>query len=115
MAPTSDDEGTGLEGTSRPPLYRPIEVARLLGCSEWWVKEQARKRRIPFSWIGGSYRFTDDHVNAIVEIFEKQPTFSATPVPRKPATQGRPAESADATQLKARAPRRLRSASNTAA
>lgn len=24
------------------PLYRPADVAKLLACSEWWVKEQAR-------------------------------------------------------------------------
>ena len=33
----------------------------MLRCSEWWIKEQARRRRIPFSWIGGSYLFTEDH------------------------------------------------------
>jgi hypothetical protein len=27
-------------------FYRPAEVAALLR-SEWWVKEQARRRRIP--------------------------------------------------------------------
>jgi excisionase family DNA binding protein len=53
-------------------LYRPAEVAELLGCSEWWVKEQARKRRIPYSRIGGSYRFTAEHLAEIVRLHEVQ-------------------------------------------
>jgi len=54
-------------------LHRPSEVAKMLRCSEWWVKEQARRRRIPFSWIGGSHLFTDEHVTEIIRIFESPP------------------------------------------
>ncbi|WP_433082730.1 helix-turn-helix domain-containing protein [Dactylosporangium sp. CA-052675] len=54
-------------------LHRPAEVAKILDCSEWWVKEQARRRRIPFAWIGGSYRFTDEHLAEIIRIFEVRP------------------------------------------
>jgi hypothetical protein len=64
---------------SEPTLYRPAEIAKLLHCSEWWVKEQARKRRIPFSWIGGSYRFTEQHLAEIVRVFEVRPIGNATP------------------------------------
>jgi hypothetical protein len=94
--------------------YRPAEVARLLHCSEWWVKEQARRRRIPFCWIGGSYLFTEEHIAAIVRLFEVQPTgepssagdcgavgSSARPRRRQ---QGAPV------LLKARTPRRIRDA-----
>ena len=42
-----------------PGYYRAAEVAEMLHCSEWWIKEQARKGRIPYSWIGGSYLFMD--------------------------------------------------------
>ena len=45
----------------------------MLRCSEWWVKEQARRRRIPFCWIGGSYLFTEEHIAAIVRLFEVRP------------------------------------------
>src|SRR5688572_4319312 len=31
-------------------LFKPGEIAKILGCSEWWIKEQARKRTIPFTW-----------------------------------------------------------------
>lgn len=90
------------------PLHRPADVARLLGCSEWWVKEQARQRRIPYAWIGGSYRFTDEHVADIVRRFEvvpitNTPTGPAIPRPRRPTDP--PAE---APLLIARPPRRSR-------
>jgi hypothetical protein len=89
----------------RATLYRPSEVAKMLDCSEWWVKEQARKRRIPYSWIGGSYRFTDDHVRAIVRLFEVQPvapgTGSTATVRRRP-----PSRVELETRLRARTPPR---------
>src|SRR5439155_22954629 len=73
------------EPTAAPTtFYRPAEVATLLHCSEWWVKEQARKRRIPFCWIGGSYRFTDEHIAEIAQLFEVRPT---EPVNGSPTTQ----------------------------
>ena len=56
-----------------PVLYRPAQIADVLGCSEWWVKEQARRRRIPFTRLGGSYRFTADHLAEIIRIFEERP------------------------------------------
>ena len=49
----------GEASAANRPYYRPADVARLLRCSQWWVKEQARHGRIPFSWIGGSYLFTE--------------------------------------------------------
>lgn len=36
-------------GPAVATYYRPAEVAAMLRCSVWWVKEQARRRRIPFS------------------------------------------------------------------
>ena len=89
-------------------LYRPAEVAELLGCSEWWVKEQARKRRIPYSRIGGSYRFTAEHVTEIVRLHEVQPAHTAPT--GKPARRTPQLHVADAGQpttgLRARPPRR---------
>ncbi|MFI5906211.1 helix-turn-helix domain-containing protein [Dactylosporangium sp. NPDC051541] len=80
-------------------LRKPAEVAKILGCSEWWVKEQARKRRIPFAWIGGSYRFTDEHLAEIIRLFEVRPLEPrpATPRAAPPTTNG---------PLRARRPRR---------
>ena len=97
---------------SRPssPLYRPADVAKMLHCSEWWVKEQARKRRIPFSLIGGSYRFTDEHVAEVIRLFEQRPESNNT----VPASTARVAplrtlssSLSEADVLRARVPRRV--------
>src|SRR5262245_66542463 len=74
-----------MDGSAPVSGYRPAEVAVMLRCSEWWVKEQARRRRIPYSWIGGSYLFTDEHVTEIVRIFEVRPgDMLATSTSRQP-------------------------------
>jgi hypothetical protein len=51
-------------------FYLPAEAAKILRCSEWWLKEQARKDRIPYCWIGGRYKFTPEHLKAIARTFE---------------------------------------------
>jgi hypothetical protein len=97
--------------------YRPAEAAKILHCSEWWLKEQARKRRVPFSWIGGSYSFTSDHIAEIVRIFEFRPdaqhldTTSTNPTRRAAAIS----RTTPATQLTARKPRRAVKAEQDAA
>jgi hypothetical protein len=101
-------------------FYRPAEVAAMLHCSQWWVKEQARRRRIPFCWIGGSYRFTAEHVAEIARLFEVRPIRPADPVstpvtagpPVHSGHRGEPADAVDAgpTPLRARTPRRIRPA-----
>jgi Helix-turn-helix domain len=53
---TSTERMTGT-ASALATYHRPAEVAAMLRCSEWWIKEQARKRRIPYARIGGSYRF----------------------------------------------------------
>jgi hypothetical protein len=94
-----------------PMLYRPAEVARMLRCSEWWVKEQARNRRIPFSWIGGSYLFTDDHVAEIVRLFEERPAPRSSTVETIPSQQNAVKRDPPKTRLRARTPRRAINAS----
>ena len=101
---------------AEPALHRPHEVARTLGCSEWWVKERARRREIPFSWIGGSYRFTDEHVTEIIRIFEVRPTTTGphpgTPpsAVRAPRRRPKTPPAAPAVVLRARPPARTRRA-----
>lgn len=97
----------GGAGTQPTAYYRPGEVARLLRCSEWWIKEQARRRRIPYAWIGGSYLFTDAHVAEIVRLFEVQPVEAGTSATARPSPAGR---SMGTTALVARVPRRVRAA-----
>jgi len=62
-----------------PEFYLPADIAKILKCSEWWVKEQARRGRIPFCWIGGGYRFTPGHLMEIARIFERRSTTPDAP------------------------------------
>jgi hypothetical protein len=102
-------------GAAHAVYYRPAEVARMLRCSEWWVKEQARRRRIPFSWIGGSYLFTEEHIAAIVRLFEVRPVERTGPIAAACAAR-RPVSDRDGhppVLLQARVPRRARGAATT--
>jgi hypothetical protein len=56
-----------------PRLHNAEAIAAALGCSARWVKDRARLRQIPFVLVGGSYRFTDQHLTEIIAIFEKRP------------------------------------------
>lgn len=98
-------------------LYRPEEIAEALGCSTWWVKDRARRRLIPHTRVGRAYRFTTEHLAAIIRLHEEpaaqpttQRTLSPTPPPRPPTTSprtGRQGQSAlPARSLRARPPRR---------
>jgi len=92
---------------SLPPLYLPSDIAEALHCSEWWVKEQARRGRIPFSKPGGRYQFTSEHFAEILRIFESRPassdsTAAGASVRRRPAAP----VAAPVARLKARVPRR---------
>ena len=94
-------------------FYRPAEVAVLLRCSEWWVKEQARRRRIPYAWIGGSYLFTAEHVAEIVRRFEVQPADQPDAATKPGRVVRRPAAAPEVDPpvcLRARTPRRVREA-----
>ncbi|MEU5119712.1 DNA-binding protein [Streptomyces asoensis] len=97
-----------LEPPALPAVYLPSDIAKALHCSEWWVKEQARKGRIPFTKPAGSYRFTAEHFAEIMRIFESRPAEShAAPAPAKQAPRRRATTTAAlVTSLKARTPRR---------
>ena len=100
---------SGQRNEGLPLTYSAAEVAEALDCSEWWVKEQARRGRIPFTKPGGSYRFTVEHFVEIMRIFESRPTevrvatARATPAPRRQVVA---IATVSATPLKARTPRR---------
>ncbi|MFI1498219.1 helix-turn-helix domain-containing protein [Streptomyces platensis] len=93
-----------------PRLYSAAEVATALGCSEWWVKEQARRRRIPFIKSGSGYRFTKEHVQEIFNILEERPQGTSTQFPEAGAARRRVRTQAGTpvVQLRARPPRRAR-------
>ncbi|RSM56606.1 DNA-binding protein [Actinoplanes sp. ATCC 53533] len=102
-------------------ILLPAQVAEIFRCSEWWIKEQARKERIPYCKAGGSYKFSRQHVKEIARIFSHD---AATPAPANP---GRPskvprkprrttvAPSSESVQLVARIPRRAQAARQQAA
>ncbi len=93
-------------------FHRAADVARMLRCSEWWVKEQARRRRIPYCWIGGGYLFTDEHVVEIVRIFEVRPIAAMPATTRRPHTiaASQDEQATTVVRLQARRPRRTRHA-----
>ena len=104
--------------TPAPTAYHnAADVAAILGCSQWWVKNQARQRRIPYCWIGGSYRFTDQHVTEIGRIFEVRPTTEAAPAARNSRHTAAIEDNEPSTviQLTASVPRRMRATSDSAA
>ncbi|MFZ3499309.1 DNA-binding protein [Streptomyces sp. 5.8] len=100
-----------------PRLFGPDEIATALGCSAWWVRDRARRRLIPFTYVGGAYRFTSDHLAEIISLHEERPAGAAHPaeatVPAHTAhspqarSVPRVGTSLPGTQLKARPPRRL--------
>jgi excisionase family DNA binding protein len=49
------------------------EAAAILRVKPSWLERQAAARKIPFTMLGGSYRFTSDHLIAIIRQFEKRP------------------------------------------
>lgn len=59
------------------------EAAGILRVKESWLERQAAARKIPFTMLGGSYRFTTDHLAQIVRMHEHAP--SAEPARNRPA------------------------------
>ncbi|MER7172627.1 helix-turn-helix domain-containing protein [Streptomyces mesophilus] len=105
---TSRGAQSGVSAFALVRLYRPAEVAEALGCSEWWVKEQARKGRIPFTRAGGCYRFTAEHYEEIIRVFEERPLRRAEPstAERGRVAQPVPVSERPAARLRARRPQR---------
>lgn len=51
----------------------PDEVAKTLGMSTWWVREQARRGRIPHLRLAkGRVRLLPEHVDALVALVTVQ-------------------------------------------
>jgi hypothetical protein len=99
-----------------PRLYLPEDIATVLGCSAWWVKDRARRRLIPFTRVGRAYRFSDEHLAEIIRMHEEGPdrgsqhTRSTTTPAVKPAARQRVDVATPTVRLKARPPRRTRKA-----
>ncbi|MGW1744910.1 helix-turn-helix domain-containing protein [Streptomyces sp. NPDC002092] len=106
-------EPTPHTGAALPRLYVPEEVAAVLGCSAWWVKDRARRRLIPFARVGRAYRFTGEHLAEIIRMHEARPALAqqpsaSVPARKSPAPQPSPSPAVATAQLRARPPRRAR-------
>jgi excisionase family DNA binding protein len=60
-------------------IYTVAEAAAVLRVKESWLQRQAAARKIPFTMLGGAYRFTAEHLAAIVRINEKSPAGETEP------------------------------------
>lgn len=104
-----------------PRLFEAEEVAAALGCSGWWVKEQARRRRIPFIRSGGGYRFTEAHFAEILRLLEERPVVrqqqsnSASDSPPSGRRPRKAQQLEPAVRLRPRVPRRARQADQSSA
>ena len=56
-----------------PTVYTPAEAALILRVTKSWLERQAAARKIPFTMLGHSYRFTPAHLTAIVRMHEQLP------------------------------------------
>jgi hypothetical protein len=102
----------GEESGDAPRVYTADEAAAILKCKASWLKEQARQRKIPFTLIAGSYRWTAGHLDEILALREHRPQAPARPsglAPRKaPRSPEPPAEAPQVPLLQSRPPRRRR-------
>lgn len=93
-----------VESVTPRRLHTSEQAADVLQCTKSWLQDQARQRRIPFTMIAGSYRFTDEHIAEIIRIYEQHPEAeTGLPVRRRP--EAAPVNGAG---LRARPPRRTR-------
>lgn len=85
-------------GQAPPTLYTTEEAAEILRVKKSWLERQAGARKIPFTMLGRTYRFTSAHLDAIVKMHEEAPasppwagdhhTRSARRTPEPRATSG---------------------------
>jgi hypothetical protein len=112
--------GEPSQAASPPPAelaHAADEAAAIIGgtCKGSWLKEQARIRKIPYTWIGGAYHFTDEQLAEILRISEVRPRevtsvrASRSPVlpgPARSPVLPEPVPGREPVILQARSPRR---------
>ncbi len=63
-------------------VFTVDQAAEALHVKKSWLERQAGQRRIPFTMLGGSYHFTEEHLLTIVRTFENHPAeHIAEPLP----------------------------------
>lgn len=65
-------------------LYTADEAALMLRVKPRWLKRQAAARKVPFTMLAGSYRFSARHLEEITRMYEKSPeSAESLEVPRR--------------------------------
>jgi hypothetical protein len=54
-------------------LYTSAEAAAILRVKTSWLQRKAATRKVPFTMLGGCYRFTPAHLAVIVQMHERAP------------------------------------------
>jgi excisionase family DNA binding protein len=67
-----------------PTVHTAEEAAEILKVKQSWLERQAAARKIPFTLLGGSYRFSDRHLAEIVQMNEVPPVPVARDAPPPP-------------------------------
>jgi excisionase family DNA binding protein len=65
-------------------VHTAEEAAEILKVKQSWLERQAAARKIPFTMLGGSYRFSDGHLAEIVQMNEVMPVPVAADAPAPP-------------------------------
>lgn len=68
-----------------PVVHTMTEAASILRVKESWLEKQAAARKIPFTMLGGCYRFTAEHLAEIIRLNEQVPS---TPVAESDRPRG---------------------------
>ncbi|MEU7875142.1 helix-turn-helix domain-containing protein [Dactylosporangium sp. NPDC049140] len=96
-------------GAPVPVLYTAAEAAEMLRCSAWWLKKEARDGRAPHTRTGGAYKFTVEHIAAIIRLREVSASVTGPAVPPvAPVRRAAPGVPDTVPLLRARRPRRAR-------
>jgi len=78
-----DAEGA-VSAASFQLLYTADEAAFMLRVKPRWLKRQAAARKVPFTMLAGSYRFSARHLEEITRMHEKAPDpAGSSEVPRQ--------------------------------
>lgn len=65
-------------------LYTAEEAALILRVKPRWLKRQAAARKVPFTMLAGSYRFSARHLEEITRMHERAPEpAGSSEVPRQ--------------------------------
>lgn len=82
-------------------VYTLDQVADLLQVKASWIRARCEGREVPFTMLSGSYRFTPEHVEQIIALYEEKPAGRRRPTPR-------PATPSNVVSLEPKTPARLR-------